>query len=186
MSRAIRETFLAFCDAMAKEETDYAIVGAFAVSVWGNPRTTQDVDAVVDYEDEGIPSLVGTLDAHGFRVEERDLRHGLEEGGHVTVFDTGSIYHVDVKPATDEAAKATVEGGRHLEVDGHDVVVASPEDTIAHKLVFGSEQDIADAESVYVRQQGRLDVEHLEARCRDLGVVDALRAMEERIADASG
>ena len=37
--------------------------------------------------------------------------------------------------------------------------VASPEDMIANKLVFGSEQDIKDAEGIYVRQFDNLDMD---------------------------
>lgn len=59
--------------------------------------------------------------------------------------------------------------------------VASPEDTIANKLLFGSDQDIKDAEGIYVRQFDNLDMEYLAERCKKLDVLEEFSAMKIRI-----
>ena len=52
---------------------------------------------------------------------------------------------------------------------------------IGNKLLFGSEQDIKDAEGIWVRQKGNLDMEYLEGNCRSLGVWDDFIEMKNRI-----
>ena len=68
-----------------------------------------------------------------------------------------------------------------IEIDGMKIYVASPEDVIANKLLFGSEQDIRDAESIYVRQKGKIDTSYLEKRCMELGVHKEYKEMIERV-----
>ncbi|HIH97895.1 MAG TPA: hypothetical protein HA346_02675 [Thermoplasmata archaeon] len=61
------------------------------------------------------------------------------------------------------------------------IYIASPEDTLANKLLFGSEQDIKDAEGIWVRQRN-LDIKYLEGRCRTLGVWEEFVEMKKRVA----
>ncbi len=58
--------------------------------------------------------------------------------------------------------------------------VASPEDTIANKLYYGSEQDIQDAGSISVRWED-LDHQYLDERCETLGVKQELKEMVEEV-----
>ncbi|MDI6640486.1 MAG: hypothetical protein QMD78_06660, partial [Methanocellales archaeon] len=55
------------------------------------------------------------------------------------------------------------------------------EDIVANKLVFGSEQDIRDAEGIYVRQMKSLDKEYLEDICRKMGVHGDFLKMKNRV-----
>ncbi len=64
---------------------------------------------------------------------------------------------------------------------GIKIYIASPEDTIANKLLFGSEQDILDAMSIYVRQMGKLDMDYLGEVCREMGVLDELQKLRRRV-----
>jgi hypothetical protein len=64
---------------------------------------------------------------------------------------------------------------------GTKIYLASPEDTIANKLVFGSEQDVKDAEGIYARQLESLDMEYLEEICRNMGVYGDFIKMKEMV-----
>lgn len=48
-------------------------------------------------------------------------------------------------PATDEDTKTTRQRARTIELHGIRVPLASPEETIAHKGVYGSKQNLDDA-----------------------------------------
>lgn len=184
-SRSIEETFLACCQALRDAHTDFVIVGAFAVSVWGNPRTTQDVDIILAAE-APVENIVESFAKKDITLRAEDLRAAIREGSQVTAFDERSLFHVDLRPATDDDTKKTLDRAREIEFHGHEIPMASPEETIAHKLLFGSEQDIEDAESVYTRQADRLDEDQLRQRCRELGVEDDLQALVERLRDDPG
>lgn len=87
---------------------DHAFVGALAVGAFGLPRTTSDVDVVVDYRTEDAAGLAKAFGRHGFRVTARDLRDALAEGSHRAVHDPRSGFHLDVAPALRPAARDSI------------------------------------------------------------------------------
>lgn len=105
----------------------------------------------------------------------------MQEKSHFTIFDKEYVYHIDAKGVYSEREKESLSMRREIRIDGIRIYVSSPEDTIANKLLFGSEQDIKDAESIYVRQKEKIDVAYLEKRCRELGVYGEYKEMIERI-----
>ncbi|MHB8604473.1 MAG: hypothetical protein ACYDCK_04390 [Thermoplasmatota archaeon] len=132
-------------------------------------------------EPQKLAALALSLGAHGFGVSADDLRAASVDGTHLSIFPRESDRYVDVKPASDPRALRTVRGGVSVELAGARVRVASPEDTIANKLAFGSEQDVADADSIYLRNRERLDIPHIDALCLDLGVTPAWRDLRNRL-----
>lgn len=116
----------------------------------------------------------------GLSVSEDDLRDALRDGSHVSVFDGQTSFHVEVKPARDEDERAQVRDAVDVPFHGASLRVTRPEETVAYKLRFGSEQDLKDARSILVRRRGRLDLTRLRGLARHLGVEDALeRALHE-------
>lgn len=166
-------------DAFEELNLKYVIVRGVAVVAWGNLRTTRDVDIVLSIEDEDAERFVLTLARYGFDVEKEDVLRSLEERSHLTVFDTLSEFHADVKAVYDEQDVRVLERRREVRVGDRRLYVASPEDIIAMKLVYGSEQDVKDAESVYLRQKDRLDVSYLRTLCDGFGVLPALESLME-------
>lgn len=66
------------------------------------------------------------------------------------------------------------------ELDDTVIYIASPEDTIANKLLFSREQDIKDALGIYVRQYDVLNIEYLTDICKKIGVYNALLDLKKR------
>jgi hypothetical protein len=81
-----------------KMEIDYAFTGALAVSFYGVPRTTVDVDVVVAVaEAEQRVRLVEALKRVGLVVDEREIDRALESGYKIATFRDGkTAYSVDV------------------------------------------------------------------------------------------
>lgn len=179
--RSIKETFLAACRALDAAEVPYVVVGAFAVSAWGRPRSTEDIDVILEVDQAKVEALVLAFGERDLTLRGEDLEAALREGSHATVFDERSIYHVDLRPATDADTRRTLSSSEQVELHGETIPVASPEETIAHKLLYASEQDIQDAEGIYARQADRLDRAILARRCKQLGVLEELRALEDRV-----
>ena len=160
---------------------DYVIVGGVAVCSWGNLRTTRDVDVIVDVNEKDIDRLVESVGKRGFSVNKYDIKMALKERSHFTIFDERSEYHIDAKGVYSEKERQSLLSKKAIQLEDVRVFVASPEDTIANKLSFGSEQDIKDAEGIYVRQKGKLDMKYLEERCGNIGVSDEFAEMKERV-----
>ncbi|MEW6222733.1 MAG: DUF6036 family nucleotidyltransferase [Candidatus Hadarchaeota archaeon] len=165
---------------------EYAIVGGVAVAGWGNLRTTRDVDVVIDLQSDRVKEFVRAFKKRGFSIGEQDVLDALKEKGHFTIFDNRSVYHVDAKGAYGGRELKTIETRKKTRIKGSDAYIASAEDTIANKLVFGSEQDLRDAEGIFIRQAGRLDLKYLERICKAMGVGKELAGLKRAARGASG
>lgn len=172
--RTIEEILKLVCSFLNENSVDYVIVGGFAVLFYGNPRTTMDIDYVIQLSDADIPILVTFLQENGFHADEDDMRAAFREKSHCTVEDKGTMFRLDIKGVYGEMDERTLRNKRSVKLDETNVWIASPEDTIVNKLAFAREQDIKDALGIFVRQYDSLDIEYLEATAKKIGVYDAL------------
>jgi hypothetical protein len=63
----VERPYLQLLHAFASAQVRYAVAGGFAVVLHGIPRTTFDLDIVVDDADDNMQCLVAVLDQEGFR-----------------------------------------------------------------------------------------------------------------------
>lgn len=171
----------ALAKVLKENKIEYVIVGALAVCSWGNVRTTRNVDVILSLKAQSIKKLVNALKKKDFWVNEEDIKDALGEKSHFTIFDNLSEYHIDATGVYNENHLQTLKNRKKIKIDGIMCYIASAEDTIASKLLFGSEQDIKDAEGIYVRQHGKLNLDYLKNRCRKLNVHDDFLALKERV-----
>lgn len=178
--RTFKEMVLDLVSVLEKMNMDYAIIGGVAVSVWGNPRTTRDLDVIMVLKSEQLSMFLKELQEKGFSITREDIENALKERTHFTIFDTHSEYHVDAKGVYNEVDALTMKNRCSIRYEGHEMCVASAEDTVAHKLLFGGHQDSADAESILVRQPA-IDGEYLRELCEIMGVSEELEAMMRKV-----
>jgi hypothetical protein len=179
--RVLRGVVKATSQALNRLGLDYVLVGGVAVSGWGVVRTTEDVDVIVDLKEKDADRFAHEFAESGFRVTVTDISAALRERSHFTIFDNHSTYRIDAKGAYEESARETLASKRPILVEGVKTYLASPEDTIANKLLYGSEQDLRDAEGILARQSGKLDLDRLRNLCRKLGVLGELSNLEKRV-----
>ncbi len=158
---------------------EYVIVGGFAVLFYGNPRTTMHIDYIVRIEEKHIPALVKFLKENGFYADEEDMRSALKEKSHCTFEDKETMFRLDIKGVYGEMDERVLENKRKVKFNDIAINIASPEETIANKLLFAREQDTNDA-LVIVRQYNNLDREYLEDVCKKIGVFDSLVDLRRR------
>lgn len=178
--RTIEEILKLVCSFLNENDMDYVIVGGFAVLFYGNPRTTMDIDYVIQLEDENIPVLIKFLQENGFHADEYDMRAAIKEKSHCTVEDKETMFRLDIKGVYSEMDERALRNKRKVELNDIAVWIASPEDTITNKLVFAREQDIKDALGILVRQYDALDIDYLERTAKKIGVYDYLMELIEK------
>jgi len=161
---------------------EHVFVGALAVSAFGVPRTTTDVDVIVEYGEEDAPRMAESFRRQSFKVRIEDLRDARAEGAHCTVHDTLSAFHVDIAPAARPQTKDAIRHFVRVRWRGSMLPIADPEHTIVMKLVYGSDQDVEDALGILVRQRGRLKARRMREFAGRQGVLKALRELERRAA----
>lgn len=180
--RRFEEMILDFISILERMGIDYVIIGGVAVSSWGTPRTTRDLDVIIVLEAKNIDELSENLREMGFSVDINDFNESLQEKTHVTIFDEHSEYHIDAKGVYNKFDALTVRNRAVVPYEGHTMHIASAEDTLAHKLLFGGYQDVKDAESILLRQS-ELDMNYLEELCKDMGVLDEFEIIRKKIKD---
>ncbi|HEY1551444.1 MAG TPA: hypothetical protein VGG28_26625 [Kofleriaceae bacterium] len=154
----------------------FMIAGSFASTAHGLPRTTQDLDVVIDPPDAGaLDALTATLLNDEFYVDPDTARDALQ---HRTMFNAidRSAWKVDF--ILRKARPFSVEEFRRrtaMTMLGVPVFVASAEDTIVAKLEWsqlsgGSERQRRDVEGILATMGADLDRKHVERWVRELGL----------------
>jgi hypothetical protein len=184
--RSMRDVVRETADVLSKVGVDYVIVGGVAVSAWGNIRTTVDLDIIMSIRKEDAARLADAFTKSDFSINERDILAALREKSHFTIFDNHSQYRIDSKGAYGDRELETIRTRKTIQLGTVQCFIASPENTIANKLLFGSEQDILDAEGIYARQKKTLDIDALRRACRKLGVMRELANLEKRVKKSIG
>jgi len=175
--RRFDEVIKAAVSVLEKEKIQYMLVGAVAVSFYGVPRTSEDVDLVVVLPPESIPRFVKLLSDKGFSVSDGDVLGALREKSHFTVFDRESLFRLDVKGVYTKFDESSLSRRKRVKALGVQMWLCSPEDCILSKLEYGSPKDLSDAQSIIQRQGARLDKRYLTKEARIMGVASVLRRL---------
>jgi hypothetical protein len=147
---------------------DYVFTGALAASFYGIPRTTVDVDVMVQVSDSKQRSeLVSALEMAGLCVDEREIDRAVESGYRIATFrDTKTSYSVDVILSGEKLEK------RAGTVAGLPTFYQSPEGLILAKLrmikaTVPRERALKDREDVKaILRFTEVDVEAVKQRAR--------------------
>ena len=158
---------------------EYVVVGSIASSLHGEYRASADVDVVARIVREQIEPLVEALRAE-FYIDDLSVTKALDRGGSFNVIHSEAIFKIDVFViATDFGRQQLERRQRHL-VSGHEVWIASAEDTILAKLEWYrrgnevSELQWRDIKGILGTQGTRLDFDYLRLWAARIGVVDLL------------
>jgi hypothetical protein len=157
----------------------HMVAGSFASSYHGAPRTTQDIDIVVDPTPASLDALLEALDRDRFYVGDMSAKAALAERGQFNVIDLRSTWKIDLIVRKEHPFSIS-EFDRRMPADllGVSTSVASPEDTILSKLLWasigGSDRQVADAATVLSTLENQLDRVYLKRWAEELGVADLL------------
>jgi hypothetical protein len=157
----------------------FMIAGSFASTAHGLPRTTQDLDIVIDPPDErAIDTLVRSMPADQYYVDADVARDAVRRRSMFNVVDHASGWKVDFIIRKNREFSRT-EFSRRMEITllGVAVFIASPEDTIVAKLEWssssgGSERQRRDVAGVLATTGEQLDRAYVERWVRELDLQD--------------
>ena len=169
-------------------EIPYAVGGSAASSAHGMPRTTLDLDIVVDFKPEQIDDFAAEL-ADEFYVDAETMRDAFARGRSVNLIHFASAWKFDLFPLKQDAY-SRVEFGRRafreIRPDGSAAIecaVASREDTVLRKLEWyraggeSSERQWNDVRGVCRAAGVALDVAYLRRWAGHLNVADLLEKL---------
>ena len=158
----------------------YMLTGSFASSLQGEPRTTHDIDIVLQINAAAVDRLTSAFPAPRFYLDAETIREAIATGQMFNVVDSESGDKVDFWVLTEEPFDRSRFERRIVEdFEGIAVRVSSPEDTILMKLKWAaaygeSVKQTTDALRVYEVQHRGLDQAYLDHWAGVLGVAPAL------------
>lgn len=162
----------------------YYITGGVCAIAYGDPRTTRDLDVVVEIERSDIMRLVTQLEAEGFYCPSgavSDIQSGRARVLSVTHIQL--VLNADIVLNADTAFDRSKMARRRLEAIGLDASeqfwLASPEDVILAKLLWGqrsqSEKQWRDVLGVLKVQGDSLDFAYLSHWATQLNLTELLQ-----------
>lgn len=171
---------------LEKAKIQYMLTGSIASSLQGEPRSTHDIDIVIDIHKIAIKKLVEAFPPPDYYLDENSVLNAINTHGMFNLIDVKEGDKVDFWILTDEPFDQSRFSRRHMEeVFGKRMLFSSPEDTILAKLRWaklsgGSEKQFIDALRVYEVQFDRLDIDYLEHWVKKLNVVSLWKRLKDK------
>lgn len=146
--------------------TPFMVIGGIAVLVWGEPRTTQDIDVTVSVAEEQIDDFVQVLGRRLTLLPAHPVDFFAET--HVLPVVTASGVPADIIRAGLPYEEQAIQRAVVRELGAATVRVCTPEDLILLKLASTRARDFEDVKGVVVRQGKLLDRGYLDPLVRGL------------------
>ncbi len=143
----------------------YYLTGSMASNYWGIPRTTHDLDFVVQLPATAMPRIVQEFSGD-FYIEEAAVRAVYEPPHQFNAIDTRSALKVDFWLAGTEPFDQEMLARRvQVTLFGEPAWITTAEDVILHKLVWNrispSDRQMGDAAGVVAVQDETMDLHYL-------------------------
>jgi hypothetical protein len=167
---------------MERAQIPYFLGGSLASSLQGEPRSTNDIDFVVDLRASQLQPFIDAL-GPDFDVDEEALREAISRRGSWNIFHLPSLTKVDLfllRQGPFDASEFSRRRRVVLTPEGRGLYIKSPEDSVLRKLLWfrdGGESSTAQWRDIVqvLRVSGpKLDVSYLQEWAGRLGVEELL------------
>jgi hypothetical protein len=163
--------------ALDAAEVPHMVAGSLASTHHGEPRSTQDIDLVIDPSEAALASFVSALDRDRFYVG--DAQGALERRDQFNVIDLTSGWKVDLVIRKDRPFSRSEFARRQpVVIAGVATAVATAEDTILAKLEWAgagdSDRQRRDVVAMLTVQGDTLDTDYLYRWAEELGITEDL------------
>lgn len=166
---------------------NYFVTGGFAVSVWGRPRATFDIDIVIQILESQVADLAQALKLlvkGGYLDEDTARAAARKSSGGFNFIDSSTGLKVDFfvkKP--DDFLFSQFKRRKIKIVGGEKIPFISPEDLILNKLIWskegGSALQIEDVKSILKISGENLDKDYINKWSRQLDVNNLLDDLQK-------
>jgi hypothetical protein len=156
----------------------YLLTGSMASNYWGIPRSTHDLDFVVQLAPEDLPDFVRAFSGEFF-LQESAIRAAFQPPHQFNAVDTRSALKVDFWILRDELFEQIMfQRRKQVALFEIPAWIGTAEDVVLHKLYWNklspSDRQIGDAAGVIAVQAGTLDEPYMRHWASQLGVMTEL------------
>lgn len=183
-----KELLIKVTDILHDLKIPYAVTGGFAVTIWGVPRYTADIDIIIELVDKNIKPLAKQLLAIDKEVyadegmmKEALLYHGEFNFIHPQTGLKVDFFVQDDQPYNKLKFKRAVLRDNY----GRGISFISPEDLILGKLRWskesGSEKQQEDIKNVLRNNKLKLDMDYIRGWAEKHDTIDKLEQLIEQV-----
>lgn len=170
---------------------EHMLAGSFASTFHGDPRTTDDIDLVIDCDRAALDRFTERLQPDAFYVSPEAADEAWRRRGQFNVVILDSGWKVDLIFRKDRAfSREEFSRRQPEEIAGTRVWLATAEDTIVAKLDWArageSERQLRDVVGVLEVRAGELDLAYIERWVRELHLVDLWARARTQVGGQSG
>jgi hypothetical protein len=164
-----------------RTEITYYLTGSMASNYWGIPRTTHDLDFVVQLPVRAVPRILQEFGGD-FYIEEAAVRAAYQPPHQFNAIDTRSALKVDFwLPKPEPFDREMLQRRVRVTLFFEPAWIATAEDVLLHKLVWNrispSDRQLGDAAGVLAVQADALDKEYLRMWAKELQVAGELERL---------
>ena len=164
-----------------RSEITYYLTGSMASNYWGIPRTTHDLDFVVQLPVPAVPRIVEEFSGD-FYIEEAAVRAAYQPPHQFNAIDTRSALKVDFwLPKSEPFDREMLRRRVQVTLFGEAAWIATAEDVILHKLIWNhispSDRQLGDAAGVVAVQADGLDKNYLKQWAQELKLTAELERL---------
>jgi hypothetical protein len=178
------EALMILASWLDRDRVPYMVIGGFAVTIWGEPRFTRDLDVTILVPAEQIRSTINRI-CSAFTALVTDAMKFVADTRVLPIM-INSV-PVDLIFAALPYEEAAIARARTINLKNGAVRICAPEDLILHKIVSPRPRDHEDIEGVFRYRHVELDYDYLDPRVEELAdaladrsMLDWYRALRER------
>ena len=156
--------------------------GSMAMNYYAQPRMTRDIDIVIILKLGQVGSFVKLFDAD-YYIDAETVKAEVGNNGMFNVIHNELIIKVDFILNKDgEYDRVAFERRKHVDIDGFNVTMISPEDLIIRKILWGTEADSdlqsGDVKNIY-KMVDDIDESYLLKWSRELNIEAELEKIRQ-------
>jgi hypothetical protein len=159
----------------------YLLTGSMASNYWGIPRTTHDLDFVIQLPPSAVSKMTAAFSGDFF-LDEAAVRAAYQPPHQFNAIDRRSTLKVDfwlLRPMPFE--REMFARRKQVKLFGETAWIGTAEDVLLHKLYWNqitpSERQLGDAAGIVAVQQDALDRDYMRRRAGELGVTQTLEEL---------
>ena len=179
------DLLLALSAALTTQGIRWYVFGAQAVSIWGRPRLTTDIDVTIRLQSRSTEELVAALGAAGFLLSESFSDEFVRVTRVLPFLYQSTGMPLDVVLGGPGLEEQFLDRAVAVPVADFTVPVISPEDLVVTKVLAGRDKDIEDIRGVLRLRADSLDFDYLRRTLKmiedALGQSDLLSLFEAEL-----
>lgn len=153
---------------------NYAIIGGIAVSVYGEPRATFDIDVSIIFNIGDIDFFLKSAKKYGFTPLPSNIDNFVKTTAVIPMeFSKDKMFgRCDFIIAQNSLEFSAIKRARFKKLFSMRVKLITPEDLVLHKITSSRARDLEDLQGLLIRQSGRLDMDYINYWLKKVAVAN--------------